>query len=414
MSIPITPKSQLRQFFTEKYRAIGLLPSSEDDHQRGLNYLFLYMDYYHLEYYSQDVSNDYIAYTQSNPNFSNYRKKRNLRTVDILNRFLLGKPYSAKRVRAKSTSNITQDLLDMINQFTKSLEDKRLSDKTIKLYKDTLISFATSQILMDCKSFRDLTRENILYFVSSSKNAYANKLQRLRKFLGFLHETGTTNTDFSDMFANVRVLRREKLPSYYSKEEIRCLEQSIDRNCAIGKRDYAIILLASRLGLRSSDIRTLTFSNFDWDKNEINLIQYKTKKYISLPLLSEVGDAIIDYIRYARPKTNCKEIFLTFTRPYRPLNSASCSSIVSQRMFNAGIDCKYKHRGMHCLRHSLATTLMNNGVSMPVISETLGHTTSESTMYYLGVNINNLLDCSLAVPEVNDNFYNQKGGIFYV
>ena len=99
---------------------------------------------------------------------------------------------------------------------------------------------------------------------------------------------------------------KEKLPSYYSKEEILQFENQIDRLSIVGKRDYAMFLLASRLGLRSSDIRLLQFSDIDWDKNEIRIIQKKTKKPVILPLLEDVGTAIIDYVMNARPDKKTK------------------------------------------------------------------------------------------------------------
>lgn len=414
MSIPITPKSQLRQLFTEHYRVLGMQPNSELRHQRGLNHLFTYMDSNHLDVYSQDVYDAYMSFILLNPDYSDNMKKRNVRTVELLNCFLEGRPYSVKRLPESSLCNISSEMIDVINKFIKTLEDNRLAYSTINKYRKVLVSFATKQMLLGNRSFRSLNRQGILEFVSSIQNAHAAKLLNLRRFLRYIYNEGFTTNDFSEIFANIRVIRKEKLPSYYTKEEVRRLEQSIDRNCAIGKRDYAIILLASRLGLRSSDIRTMTFSNLDWDKNEIHIVQYKTKKDLTLPLLSEVGEAIIDYVQYARPQSTHKEIFLSNTRPYRPITACTYSGIVDRYLKEAGITSMMRQRGMHSLRHSLATALMNNGISLHVISDTLGHHSSESTMYYLGVDVNCLLECSLPVPKVDNHFYEQQGGILYV
>ena len=88
-------------------------------------------------------------------------------------------------------------------------------------------------------------------------------------------------------------------------------------------------------------------------------------------------------------------------------------TIVTDYIYAAGVLPKGRHHGTHSLRHSLATNLLENGTSLPVISEVLGHGTTESTMYYLGVNIKSLLECSLVVPDVPEDFYMQKGGILY-
>ena len=211
----------------------------------------------------------------------------------------------------------------------------------------------------------------------------------------------------------IRCYRAEKLPSIYNTDEIRKMDASIEKSSPTGKRNYAIFMLASRLGLRASDIRLLQFHDLDWDQNVINLVQCKTQKKIELPLLSIIGEAIIDYVRCGRPKSDNKTIFLTAQAPYTPISVPGLSSIVSHIIYKAGIDTKDRHHGAHCLRHSLATRLLEQGTLLPVISDALGHSDSQTTMVYLSVEINGLLRCSLDVPPVTDHFYMQKGGWFY-
>ena len=191
------------------------------------------------------------------------------------------------------------------------------------------------------------------------------------------------------------------------------MDTSIEKSSPMGKRNYAIFLLASRLGLRASDIRLLQFNNLDWDQNLIILMQCKTQKKIELPLLNIIGEAIIDYVRNVRPKSDSKTIFLTVHAPYTPISVPGLSSIVSRIIFKAGIDTKTRHHGSHCLRHSLATRLLYQGTTLPVISDVLGHSSSQTTMIYLNVDVNSLLCCSLDVTPVTENFYMQKGGWFY-
>jgi integrase len=219
--------------------------------------------------------------------------------------------------------------------------------------------------------------------------------------------------DLSIYLKSVKPHRKEALPSCYDPEDVIRVENAIDRRSNIGKRDYAMVLLASRLGLRSSDIRMLEFKDIDWDNSEIKIVQYKTKRHLTLPLLADVGDAIIDYVKNSRPTSRLKNIFLTCTHPYKPCGSATVSSIVKRYFVESGVDCKGRHTGAHALRHSLATAMLGNGTTLPVISGVLGHETSESTMYYLGVDVSSLLKCSLDVPPVDESFYMQKGGILY-
>jgi integrase len=172
-------------------------------------------------------------------------------------------------------------------------------------------------------------------------------------------------------------------------------------------------LLASRLGLRASDIVNLEFSNIDWPNKSIRLSQLKTGRPIELPLLSDVGDAIIDYILHGRPKTEIKKIFVTATNPVRPLVADNMGAIVTRMFSESGIEANGRHHGGHALRHSLATRILENNVGLSVISNVLGHAGTETTMIYLGVDVKTLIECSIEVPFVDKNFYEQKGGFFY-
>ncbi|MDP3915425.1 MAG: tyrosine-type recombinase/integrase [Bacteroidota bacterium] len=180
--------------------------------------------------------------------------------------------------------------------------------------------------------------------------------------------------------------KREKLPSVYDADEIKRIEDAVGQSSAVGKRDYAMLLLATRLGLRSSDIAGLKFENLDWNRNIICLTQSKTKKVIELPLLTDVGEAVINYLKYGA---------------------------VSRTIIASGVDITGRKFDSHAMRHKLASQLLRNGTSLPVISETLGHSDTQATMNYLRIDINNLMRCSLDVPLVSASFYQQKGGLFY-
>jgi len=214
---------------------------------------------------------------------------------------------------------------------------------------------------------------------------------------------------------SIKSHRAEKVPSFYTNEEIRKMALTIERNTPAGKRNYAMFMLASQLGMRSSDIRHLQFGNINWERNIITFKQYKTEKTIELPLFTNIGEAIIDYIRNGRPPSKEKTIFLRAVAPFTAINdSSSFSCIISNIIYKAGIETKGRHHGSHCLRHSLATNLLKQGTSLPVISETLGHNNTGSTLIYLHVDVKGLLRCSLDVPPVSEKFYMQKGGMFYV
>lgn len=236
----------------------------------------------------------------------------------------------------------------------------------------------------------------------------------VKGFMRYLKEFKIVEQDLCLDYIRPCKYSKEKLPSYYSKEEILQFENQIDRLSIVGKRDYAMFLLASRLGLRSSDIRLLQFSDIDWDKNEIRIIQKKTKKPVILPLLEDVGTAIIDYVMNARPDTKDKSIFVSFRAPYHVITAATFSGMVAKYIHRSDIDWGGKHHGSHSLRHSLATNLLGGNVSLPVISSILGHSSTNTTKSYLAIDVQSLMYCSHEVPDVDVDFYEQEGGDFYV
>ena len=196
------------------------------------------------------------------------------------------------------------------------------------------------------------------------------------------------------------------IPSAYTKEEIEKVIASIDPSTPTAKRDFAILLLASRTGLRSSDICGLRFRNLLWAENKIALVQQKTGKKVSLPISEEVGCAIISYLKYERPQSDLPFVFLRACKGrYDQMGQGTLYNLVSKLIRRAGIDKKGRKSGPHSMRHSLAVNLFEEEVPSPVISEILGHASSESTMSYTRVSVNMLRRCALDVPQVPSIFY---------
>lgn len=238
-------------------------------------------------------------------------------------------------------------------------------------------------------------------------------LRVLRGFFSYLYRQRLLDIDLGGMIPKDKFTKQPKLPSVYSQKEIERMLVSIDRGHATGKRNYAIVLLAARLGLRASDIAHLKFENLYWETCTILLDQYKTGRRIELPMLPEVGDAIIDYLRYARPVSKETFVFLLSRSPYTPIHGGAITGIVHSALLQAGINIENRRHGAHALRHSLAGILLEKGTVLPVISEVLGHEKTESTRYYLRIDLKSMKKCVLQVPPVPEAFYNRKGGYFY-
>lgn len=130
-------------------------------------------------------------------------------------------------------------------------------------------------------------------------------------------------------------------------------------------------------------------------------------------MLTDVGEAIINYLKFGRPRSISPHVFLSARAPYRPMTGAAVSSAVRQIIDAFGTSIRHRKQGPHSMRHSLASRLLENSVSLPVISESLGHKTTETTMAYLRIDIKALRECALDVPMVTEEFYNQKRGAYY-
>ena len=216
------------------------------------------------------------------------------------------------------------------------------------------------------------------------------------EFLKSLSSFGMHEELFSKL-PNPHYNRQSRLPSTYTEDEVRKTLDTIDMGNPCGIRDYAIILLIARLGLRSSDVANLRFSNIDWESDRIRLTQVKTGNPLELPLLSDVGEAIINYLKNARPKTESDHVFIRVQPPYTEFRSGAVGALVHEHLLRAGIHLEGRKSGSHALRHSLASRLLEHEIPLPVISEILGHVNTQTTMTYLRIDINELKKCALEV-----------------
>jgi len=172
-------------------------------------------------------------------------------------------------------------------------------------------------------------------------------------------------------------------------------------------------MLAVRLGLRDSDISSLEFGHLLWSQNVISFQQFKTKVLVELPLPADVGDSIIDYIKYARPSSNDKHVFLEHVYPHNPVDSKRVSKTANRTIIESGVDIGARTHGSHALRHTIASLLLEQKTALPIISELLGHTNIQTLMCYLRIDTKSLRQCALDVPTVPEGFYTQKGGALY-
>lgn len=309
----------------------------------------------------------------------------------------------------------------IITDFLEVKIEKRLSKISFHSYQRNLSRFLGYCDQKGIKSIKDINLTTILHFINELSHRKENfgtviksAITTLRGFIKYGYEQGYLATDYSNKIPRCKSISQPKIPSTYSKEEIEKLIKSVDRSTPMGKRNYVIILLAARLGLRASDICNLKFENLHWDSNTLRIEQIKTGKELVLPILPDIGNAIIDYLRYVRIKSVEPYVLLKGRPPCGRFTTSNVVTHVVQRAFKkAGIDINGKRFGPHSLRHSLGFRLLERSTVLPIISEVLGHENTESTRYYLRIDLKSMKQCMLDVPPVQDRFYLQKGGAFY-
>lgn len=222
--------------------------------------------------------------------------------------------------------------------------------------------------------------------------------ERVKPFFSYLFECGELDKDYSKMIAYRKT--KSIYPTVYSPKEIAVIENSVNQNTYNGIRNYAIILLMSRYGIRPSDIATLTLENIDFENNRIHFIQKKTSEPWEAELIPDVKKALKNYIEIARPKTtNFQNIFLILSNPIRPITYHTISTMVVDIINKSGVDiCNRKH-GCRIFRSSIASNMIKDNTSTEVVRRVLGHSTKYAIKHYTRIDIETMRLCALEVPK---------------
>jgi len=254
--------------------------------------------------------------------------------------------------------------------------------------------------------FCELCPQDIDRFLLSHAREQTPKTAQLmvsamRSFLRFLFRFGETKCDLSTAVPTVAAWRLSEVPKHIEPEKVESLLESCNRATSVGRRNYAILLLIARLGLRAGEIVALKLGDINWRAAELT-VQGKGKISDRLPLPQSVGEALAVYLKNDRPKCSTRRIFVRARAPYRGLKgSSTVSTIVRRAVEKSGINTPSK--GAHLLRHSLATNMLRNGASMTEIGELLRHRSPNSTEIYAKVDIEGLRSIVRIWPE--------KGGV---
>jgi len=231
------------------------------------------------------------------------------------------------------------------------------------------------------------------YLISQGTRGFSRKTlnsdaDALRTFFRYGEQRGWTRPSIAEGIISPRIYAQEGLPEGPEWKEVKRMLAGAVRNKASALRARAILLLLAIYGLRCGEVCRLQLSDFDWRAETFTVNHSKRGGMQSYPLQREVGDAILNYLRRARPQSCCPNLFLTLNPPYRAIGGSALWKITNRSMRMAGVQCR--HRGPHSLRHACATHLLEQGASMKEIGDLLGHRDYRSTSIYAKVHLRQL------------------------
>ena len=369
------------------------------NYRRTLCNIDVYMCSNGFDTYTPMVGDAYYQEYMDNRNPASSRCKAVRTMITRLNAFASGQPYVLQQKYAAKVF-LSEDYENAVQSYLDACRENGNKAITIHAKKSCLYSFLERCISYGGETIAKISPD----IVTKSCLAVSNKDDWciIRAFLVHLCQKGYTDTDFSTLVPHFH--RPVPIPAVYSPDEIRRVENVPDRTTAVGKRDYAMLLLATRLGIRSGDIVRLTFKDIDTSRGIIQFAQEKTGEQIVLPLIQEVSDALEDYIHHSRPASPESRIFLRSCAPYIPITTSVIRFAVTKYFKKAGVDTTGKKHGPHVFRSSLASSMVNDGHSYESIRAILGHTDPDAVKHYAKLDIERLRTCALPVPPPSGSF----------
>lgn len=322
-----------------------------------------------------------------------------------------GNPYRCHH--ADSVPQIPECFLTLLSEYLSDCERIGNQPSTVRSKKFTCSQFLSFLEKKGCTDISALNTE----LVSQAILIYTNQdnYARIRQFLKYLSEREITDTDYSRIVPHHK--RRRPLPSTYTPEEIIRLESVIDTGTNTGKRNLAIVRLASRLGLRSGDIAKLNLSEIDFHTGYIRLIQEKTGLPLAVRMPRDVEDSLLAHLDNDKHASEDGFVFHCMSAPYGRITTSVIRHAVNTCFNAAGIETVGKKHGPHTFRSSMATSMVNDGISYDVVRRLLGHSDPDTIKHYARADVENLRCCSLEPPApvgLFDDYLSGKEVVFHV
>lgn len=366
----------------------GYMNSTITVYRRFYNRVNSYLNQMNTDIYTKAIGDSFLSTLNvSDTTFVSYKC-----AIRRLNDYLDGLPYRCHHGNpCDCVADIYAPVLDEYLKYCKGINNK---PATIHAKEKSCVIFLNCLEYHGCSTLSELSPE----LVSRALLRFDNKdnYALIRLFLRYQFEKGHIKSDFSGIVP--RYKRKQVLPTIYSPEEIRKIEYSIDTESITGKRNLAIIRLATRMGLRSGDIAKLKWSEIDFCTGYISIIQEKTSNPWMMQMPQEVYEALFNYKKEDQAPRNDDYVFHSLSAPYGRITTSIIRHAVTHSFVAAGIDITEKKHGPHTFRASLASSMVNEGSSYETVRRILGHSDPDMIKHYARTDIENLRMCAIDPP----------------
>jgi len=356
--------------------------------------------------YTPEVGYAFLENYFSKRKISSQSKDRVRMVVSRLNDFCMERKPPSRTTDAPNREPLAGQFSTVLDAYLDWCAANGSKPSTIRAKSDFCGAFLRNLVDLGCGSIDRMNPEQVgrACLMFQNRNAWSH----VRMFLRYLYGTSLVACDYSSIVPSYR--RPVVLPSVYAEDDMRRLEEAVDLTSRSGIRDYAMLLLVTRYGLRAGDIVKLSFKELDFERGKIRLTQEKTGKPWEAAMLPEIRAALLNYIDNARPRVDTDTVFLLVRAPFHGVGNSSVRDALSRYFAKAGIAPKGRKRGPHAFRSSLASSMVNDNVPYEVVRRVLGHDDPNAVKHYAKIDIERLREYAIPVPEAAGIFARFLGG----
>lgn len=387
---------ELRTILLEKLCSQGCSPITVTGYRYQCNSIFRWLTGNGYDHYSVEGGdrflNEYYAEHGENQYYTN------LRTVVYRLNDIINNTWSNVHSDKGKHFFLSDDFVKIVERYCSWNTNTGHAAGTIRIKRYAVSWFLDELVKQNCRFLAELSPMQISQ--ACIRITDHNLWAEVRLFLRYLTDYEGVKSDYSTIVPHYS--KPYVTPSVYSIEEIRKIEETVDTSTLLGKRDYAMILLSSRMGMRSGDIVRLRIKDVQ-NKTNIDIIQEKTGYILHLPLLRDVKSAIEDYLS-VRPSAQSDLIFINVYAPYNPVTTSTLRAALKKYIRLAKVDPGKRKSGPHALRSSLASSMVNDEIGYEAVRKVLGHSSKNAIKHYARIDIESLRRYSLIPPLPTGEF----------